>query len=40
MDPRALIAFLNRVKCWIPEYNGGIRGEIDQVIQQLRNSIR
>lgn len=40
MDPRQLIAFLNRIKCWMPEVNTGIRGEIDQVIEQLKKSIR
>lgn len=40
MDARQLIAFLNRIKCWMPEINTGIRSEIDQVINQLKNSIR
>jgi len=40
MDARQLIAFLNHIKCWIPEMQIGIRQEIDQMIQQLKNSIR
>jgi len=40
MDARQLIAFLNRIKCWMPEINTGIRSEIDQVIDQLKKSIR
>jgi len=40
MDPRQLIALLNHIKCWIPEMQTGIRNEIDQVIQQLKNSIK
>jgi hypothetical protein len=39
MDVRALIAFLNRIKCWMPTTNTGIREEIDSVINQLRNSL-
>jgi hypothetical protein len=40
MDPRQLIAFLNRIRCWVPGMNSGIRGEIDQVIDQLKKSIK
>jgi hypothetical protein len=39
MDVRALIAFLNRIKCWMPMVNPGIREEIDSVINQLKNSL-
>ena len=36
MDANQLIKFLIHVKCWIPEQYTGIRGEIDNVIRQLK----
>lgn len=39
MNIRELIAFLNRVKIWMPESNVMIRNEIDAVISQLKRQI-
>lgn len=36
MDVRELVAFLNKLKCWIPKSNQGLRTEIDNVIQRLK----
>ena len=36
MDVRELIAFLHRVKCWIPHSNITIRSEIEAVIEKLK----
>ena len=36
MDPRELIAFLRRIRCWIPKTNEGLRSEIDTMIDRLR----
>ena len=36
MDVKELIAFLRKLKCWIPKSNEGLRAEIDNVIQRLK----
>jgi hypothetical protein len=36
IDLEQLIAFLNKVYCWIPPNNSYIRGEIQNFIDQLK----
>ena len=37
MDPRELIAFLRRIRCWIPKTNESLRADIDTMINRLKN---
>lgn len=40
MDPRELIAFLRRIRCWIPKSNEALRNDIDIMIERLKNLMR
>lgn len=36
MDPENLLKLLRRILPWIPSSSEGIRGEIEQIIEQLK----
>ncbi len=40
IQAKDLVAFLNRIKCWMPQQNVGIRNEIDALIAQIKQQMR
>jgi|LauGreDrversion4_2_1035121.scaffolds.fasta_scaffold172750_4 hypothetical protein len=40
MPPNDLVRLLKRILPWIPSINDGIRGEIQQLIDQLQTQMR